>query len=85
MRKLSLAVVIGLCAVFMLVPSGGWGAPPTGPQPMPEAACNAASARPNVPVDARDFVPHFHDFDLDGIQQCYHANPTYPPATSDLE
>lgn len=87
MRKLLLAAVIGLCAVFMLVPTGGWAAPPTGPQPMPAGACNegTVNARTNTPTEARDFVPHLHDFDQDQVFACYHANPTYPPATGDLE
>ena len=89
MRIFVAAVAIPLfaAAVSMLVPTGAWAAPPTGPQPLPEAACNegTANARGNTPTEARDFVAHFHDFDSDGIRACYHANPTYPPATSDLE
>ena len=86
MRKLLVAAVIGLCAVF-IVPTGAWAAPTTGPQPMPDAACNqgTVNARANTPTEARDFVPHFHDFNLNWILACYHANPTYPVATPDLE
>jgi hypothetical protein len=86
MRKQLLVGVLGFAAVLVLTPSAGWAVPATGPQPL-QGSCNAgtANARGNTPTEARDFVPHFHDFDLDGIVACYHANPTYPPASPALE
>lgn len=86
MRKLLKAAAIGTF-VALFVPSAGWAAPPTGPQPLQDGPCNegTVNARGNTPTEARDFVPHLHDFDADGVFACYHANPTYPPATPDLE
>jgi hypothetical protein len=55
-----------------------------GPQPMPDAACNAekvgyaASGGYNV-------VPHWKDWDGDGEYACYHLNPNYPPGNPSLE
>lgn len=87
MRGLILAAVIGLCSVFV-APLAAVAAPATGPSPSPDAACSSfgtVNARQHTPSQAKDFVPHFHDFNGNDVFACYHANPNYPPASSDLE
>lgn len=87
MRKLILATVLGLCSV-LVAPIGAAAAPATGPSPSPDAACanrGTVNARTHTPSQAKDFVPHFHDFNGNGTSACYHANPNYPPASPDLE
>ena len=80
MRKSVLATLLAI----MLVSLGATTVLAFGPQPVPDAACNAelvgyeASGGYNV-------VPHWKDWDGDGEFACYHLNPIYPPGDASLE
>jgi hypothetical protein len=55
-----------------------------GPQPMPDAACNAERVG-YWAQGGYNTVPHWKDWDGDGVYACYHLNPLYPPGNPSLE
>lgn len=69
-----LAAIIGFVALVVVAPSAS---AQGGPQPLPDAACNAgtANAHGHIPAGVHEQVAHLHDFDNDTIFGCYHGNP----------
>ena len=77
MRKLLLAA-LPVPALAAFVFAAGAGA--AGPQRLPDAACNQGTETAHAQgAGGAESIPHQHDFDLDLIFACYHANPTAPP------
>ena len=82
MKRLVLIPVVFACMTFLVTPAGA-----TGPQPLPDAACNqgTANAEAQAASGALHHIASLHDFDSDGVFACYHRNPTYPPPSPTLE
>jgi len=56
-----------------------------GPQPLPDAACNAEDHGGYAAQGYYNTVPHWKDWDGDNEYACYHLNPLYPPGDASLE
>jgi hypothetical protein len=75
-------LVLAVASSVLLMVAAASSALAVGPQPLPEAACNAGTetahgAIPEVSGPAHEEVAHLHTFD--GVTACYHRNVTYPP------
>ena len=77
-------VVLSLASAALLMLAAASSALAAGPQPLPEAACNAGTetAHGAIPYGSgygHEEVAHLHTFG--GETACYHRNVTYPPAS----